>query len=107
MPFQMQMFYQVQVDMDVLQEAGSLIDGDRQETYGDPALMWDKVAKAWSLVFGVDVTPEQAVLAMVMLKAVRQTTRHHRDNLVDLAAYAEILSRIRAKNDKTKTVSHN
>lgn len=92
--------------MDVLEEARHLIDGARQATYGDPSAMWEKVAKAWSLVFGVDVTPEQAVLAMVMLKAVRQTTRHNRDNLVDLAAYAEIISRIRIDNEKTQHSPH-
>lgn len=88
--------------MDILTEARQIIDGARQDTYGDPREMWRRIAAAWSIVFGVEVTPEQAVLAMVMLKAARETVNHNRDNLVDLAAYAEILSRMTDTDEENK-----
>lgn len=86
---------------DILTEAKRLIDGDRQDTYGDPRIMWRKVAKVWSVIFQTDITPEQALLAMCTLKAVRQSVRDHRDNLIDMAAYAELIDRLTNHDAKT------
>lgn len=84
---------------EILATAQTLIDNDRQKTYGDPALMWRKVAKVWSVIFGTDVSPEQALLAMCALKCVRESVKHSDDNLVDMAAYAELIDRVRRFKD--------
>lgn len=84
---------------DILTQARQLIDGDRQTTYGDPAVMWRKVAKVWSVILGTDVTSEQALLAMCALKLVRESVKQGTDNLVDLAAYAEIKHRLGRATD--------
>lgn len=87
---------------DILDTARHLIDNDRQKSYGDPVIMWQRVSKVWSVIFKTDITPEQALLAMCALKAVRQSVRHSDDNLIDMAAYAELIGRIRSvKNGKT------
>lgn len=84
---------------DILNTAQHLIDNDRQKAYGDPVVMWQRVAKVWSVIFKTDISPEQALLAMCALKAVRQSVRHSDDNLVDMAAYAELIARIRDFKD--------
>lgn len=75
----------------VLRHAESLITGDRQETYGDAAVEFEKVAKAWSAVFGWNVTPEQVPQAMVLLKTIRlQQSPTHVDSWVDIAGYTAL-----------------
>ena len=80
--------------MDILNEARTLIEGDRQDAYGDPLRMWEKIASAWSVIFGFDITPEQAILAMCQVKLIRQSIRHRTDNIVDLAGYALLLQQL-------------
>ena len=71
-----------------------LVDGDRQRDYGDPSIFFRKVAVMWSVILGIDVTPEKAVLLMIAFKLVRQANKHKDDNLDDLDGYTEILRRL-------------
>lgn len=73
----------------VLLEADGLVHGDRQDSYGHPLDDFSKTAKMWSAVLGHDVTPEQVALCMCCVKISRQVNKPKRDNLVDLAGYAE------------------
>jgi len=75
------------VSLSILQEAQALIHGDRQATYGHPRDNLGRIARLWSVVLGVDVTPEQVCLCMVQVKIARQVHRPKRDNLVDAAGY--------------------
>ena len=78
----------------VLEQAKKLICGDRRGEYGDPTESFSRIAKAWSLVFEIDVTPEQVALAMVMFKVCREVNKHKHDNLVDICGYADLASYI-------------
>lgn len=73
----------------ILDEAWDLVHGDRGAAYGHPLDDFSKTARLWSVVFGTDVTPEQVALAMACVKISRELNQHKRDNLVDLAGYAE------------------
>lgn len=77
----------------IFDEAAALLDVDRQADYGDPVANMDRVAAVWSVLLGVEVTGRQVALCMAGLKLVRESQRPKRDNLVDLAAYAEIANR--------------
>lgn len=79
----------------VLVAAHALLNGPRQKSYGDPEAKWAEVAKVWSVIFGVEITAEQASLAMAAMKIVRASRRHDFDDLADAAAYCEIAHRIR------------
>lgn len=75
----------------VLYEARRLINGDRAEVYGDAATEFQKVALAWSAVFGWQVTPEQVPQAMVLLKMIRLQNRPtHVDSWIDMAGYTAL-----------------
>ena len=88
----------------ILQEADRLIGGDRASSYGDALTNFTRVARLWSVVLGVDVTPEQVGMCMVMLKAARQINKPKRDNLVDLAGYAALTDQVTpVKVPKTET----
>lgn len=73
----------------VLVEAERLVHGDRQASYGHPIDDFTRTAKMWSAILGFPISPEQVGLCMCAVKISRQCNKPKRDNLVDLAGYAE------------------
>lgn len=78
----------------VLTEAIRITDGARQADYGHPrddfartALMWTGIL-AGKLREGAEVTAGDVPLCMIAVKLARQSHRHKRDNLVDIAGYS-------------------
>jgi hypothetical protein len=78
----------------VLAEAIRITDGARQADYGHPrddfahtALMWTGIL-AGKLREDAEVTAADVPLCMIAVKLARQSHRHKRDNLVDIAGYA-------------------
>jgi len=80
--------------MSILEEASKIVDGDREQTYGHPALNFERTAVLWSVVFGHEVTLEQVALAMICLKIAREVHVPTRDNLVDLVGYARCIEKM-------------
>jgi hypothetical protein len=78
----------------LLQEAIETAGEVRQEEYGHPVDNFTIICKGWSAIFGVEVTVEQAVFAMIFLKMARHLTKYKRDNLVDIAGYIHVLDMI-------------
>ena len=71
----------------ILEEAQRLITGDRNQTYDHPIENFNRIARIWSVIFGIEVTEEQVGLAMVGVKIAREAYMPKRDNLVDGAGY--------------------
>lgn len=79
----------------ILDEAKGLVYGNRGTDYGHPAVDYDRVAKIWSGILGVDVTRLQAIQCMIGIKLSRlSNTPHHHDSWVDIAGYAECGNRV-------------
>lgn len=78
----------------ILTEAQGLVHGDRGQDYGHPLDDFSRTAAMWSVIVGVPLTPEQVGLCMCAVKISRQVNRPKRDNLVDLAGYAETVSMV-------------
>ncbi len=78
----------------VIQEAGRIVDGDREQTYGHPALNFERTAVLASVVFGHPVTVKQVALFMVCLKIAREVHQHKRDNLVDGIGYFRCIEKM-------------
>ena len=78
----------------ILSEAEEICNGPRNKDYGHPFDDYTKVARLWSVVLGIDVTPSQAALCMIQVKVSRQMHRPKRDNLVDIAGYAHVVDKI-------------
>jgi hypothetical protein len=79
---------------DILSEAGRLVGGDRNDSYGDGVVEWNKIADIFSTMTGKKITASEAVLLIMVMKLVREAHKPKRDNLVDLCGYALIASRI-------------
>lgn len=53
----------------------------------------------WGAILGVEVTPVQVGLCMIALKISRECNMHKRDNLTDIAGYAETVNLVIAEQE--------
>lgn len=74
----------------ILQEAQRLVHGDRGASYGHPIDDYTRTGRMWGAILGIpDIDPRICCLMMAVMKVSREVNKHKRDNLVDLAGYAE------------------
>lgn len=74
-----------------LDQARELLGVDRMAEYGHPKASFARIAQLWSVLLGVDVTPEKVALCMVAMKMSRYLTDKKWDTVVDMVAYAAAL----------------
>jgi len=86
--------------MTVLQEAESLINGDRAATYGDAKESFNRIAGMWSAYLGTEVTGLDVTNMMILLKVSRTKGGYHRDSYVDIGGYAGLGERIDGPTDE-------
>ena len=81
----------------VLQEAESLIYGDREKDYGKTSDNFKDIATGWEVIAKTTITPEQVGLMMAWLKICRANKDNceKRDSLVDLCGYAGCIEKIK------------
>ena len=78
----------------ILDEATRLTSGARHADYGHPRDDFARTALMWTGILGGRLREGAAVaaadvpLCMIAVKLARQSHRHKRDNLVDIAGYA-------------------
>lgn len=73
-----------------LQEAQRLVHGDRGADYGHPIDDYTRTGRLWGAILGLpDIDPRLCCLMMAAVKISREVNKHKRDNLTDLAGYAE------------------
>lgn len=75
----------------ILKTADEIINGERRASYGNANESFSNIAKAWSIILKIEVTKEQVDLCMMMLKIVRESNKHKKDNLTDICGYAQLL----------------
>ena len=83
------------IDKSILDEAYTLVTGDRQKTYDHPARNFDRIARLWSVALDKEVTPEDVAVCMVLVKIARQVHAPKRDNIVDGIGYLLTLDAVR------------
>jgi hypothetical protein len=83
--------------MTVMEEAQSLIYGDREKDYGKTSDNFADIAKGWEVIAKTTITPEQVGLMMAWLKICRANKDNceKRDSLIDLAGYAGCIEKIK------------
>ena len=82
----------------ILLEADNLVNGERQKAYGKPENNFKHISEIVSSVLKKKVTAREIVIMLICTKMSRHIFKPKRDNLTDLAGYAEILSRIEYQN---------
>jgi hypothetical protein len=79
---------------ELLAQAAAVVD-QRRQSYGEPGLLFERVAVRWSQLLGVQVTAAQVGLCLADLKFARLTVDPgHLDSLIDVAGYAAIIREV-------------
>jgi len=84
----------------VLEEAQTIVYGDREKTYGHPAKNLKTIAAMWTAYMNnmddgnFNVTAKDVAAMMMLVKVARfANDPSHRDNLVDVCGYAALIER--------------
>ncbi|EFV12902.1 DUF6378 domain-containing protein [Segniliparus rugosus] len=80
--------------MNALEEAESLVNGDRLEEWGDPRESFSRIAELWSAYLGVEVSSVDVAQLMILLKVSRGRKKFSRDSIVDIIGYAALAEKI-------------
>lgn len=68
---------------------------DREEQYGDSAVLFREIAQIWTVMLSHKVEPEQVALCMMGVKLARLSWDYsNADSIKDIAGYAAILSQL-------------
>ena len=79
----------------ILMEAAELINGERAQNYGEPEQSFENIAAHWSTYLGIEITPIDVGMMMILLKVSRNgRNRYKRDNVVDICGYASLIGGI-------------
>ena len=84
----------------VLEEAQTIVYGDREKTYGHPAKNLKTIAAMWTAYMNnmddgnFNVTAKDVAAMMMLVKVARfANDPSHRDNLVDVCGYTALIER--------------
>lgn len=84
--------------MNILEEAQSLVDGDKQQDYGDISSSFNHIASLWSAhlaAHNVVLSSHDVAIMMILLKTARAATGGlKRDTYVDIAGYAYCIDKM-------------
>lgn len=89
--------------MSILDEAKNVVYSSRQASYGAPEDSFATTAALWSAYLGTPIRPEDVGMMMILIKVARERYQHKKDNLVDIAGYAECVARLHEKSADTST----
>lgn len=93
-------------DSELLKEADRIVNSDRQRTYGHPITHHTATAAMWSAYLTrvndeheVIVRPQDVSILMVLDKASRIGGGDKVDNALDIAGYAQVHAKVRARQE--------
>ena len=78
----------------LLLQAEKIVNGDRDEQYGNPSQAFQEYANILKTTFDIDLTPEQICKVQMAIKLGRLKYKFKQDSLLDLIGYSEILNRL-------------
>lgn len=85
----------------ILNTAKSIINGERQGTYGKPEDSFKVIADLWSAYLPMKVTSTDVANMMILMKIARNSTGVYKDdNWIDICGYAALGGEIQEKENK-------
>lgn len=97
-----------EADEQLLKEADRIVNSDRQRTYGHPITHHTATAAMWSAYLtrvndehDVIVRPQDVSILMVLDKASRIGGGDKVDNALDIAGYAQVHAKVRARQESS------
>ena len=81
-----------------LNQAGVLVQGQREKDYGDKAENHNNIAKLWSAYLDIKIDAHDVALMMALLKMARTKLGEvSKDTYIDMSAYSAIAGEIKFK----------
>ena len=87
----------------ILQQAKELVEGDRQNEYGDKLKNHKNIAALWSIFLQKNISAHDVAICMLLVKVARLKHRPTEDCYIDMAGYAAIAGEIQDKDNDTDT----
>lgn len=88
----------------ITEEAKSIVEGKRQEDYGNINDSFLRIAGLWSAYTGFTITKYDVAKMMMLLKISRAKNGNHRDSYVDIVGYVECVDKLLALDEGCKDV---
>lgn len=86
------------------EEAQKIVDGQRNEDYGDINNSFLRIAGLWSAYLGIHIDKFDVAKMMILLKVSRAKNANHRDSYVDIVGYVECVDKLLALDVANKGV---
>jgi len=84
---------------DILLKAHDVINGERQDQYGNPEDCFSTIAALWSIYSGRATSGHDVAVMMALLKIARaRNGRYHEDDYVDACGYLALAADMAGKN---------
>ena len=84
----------------ILDSAKSIINGERQGTYGKAENSFAVIAQMWTAYLGKDLTSADVANMMILMKVARNSSGVYKDdNWIDICGYAALGGEIQSKYD--------
>ena len=84
----------------ILDSAKSIINGERQGTYGEAENSFAVIAQMWTAYLGKDLTSADVANMMILMKVARNSSGVYKDdNWIDICGYAALGGEIQSKYD--------
>lgn len=80
--------------MNILEEANKITHEDRNYDYDTPINNFKQISDITTAILGRYISPKDIAIIMIATKLSRESFKHKRDNLVDLAGYTWVLNEI-------------
>jgi 1-aminocyclopropane-1-carboxylate deaminase/D-cysteine desulfhydrase-like pyridoxal-dependent ACC family enzyme len=77
-------------------EAQEIVNGKRQEDYGNINDSFNRIAGLWSAYTGITLDKYDVAKMMMLLKISRAKNGNHRDSYVDVVGYVECVDKLLA-----------
>lgn len=82
---------------EILSKAKSIINGERQGTYGDAEDSFQTIADMWSAYLNTEISSEDVANMMILMKVARNSSGVYKDdNWIDICGYAALGGEIQA-----------
>lgn len=82
---------------EILSRAKSIINGERQGTYGDAEDSFQIIADMWSAYLNTEILSEDVANMMILMKVARNSSGVYKDdNWIDICGYAALGGEIQA-----------
>ena len=85
---------EIEINENVLEQAHRLVTIKRQKDYGHPSKHFEKIAKIWSSLKGIEFTASDVAKFMIIIKLCREENKPKKDNRIDIAGYALTLDMV-------------